>query len=297
MARPWMKFYPVDWRADPRLRMCSLAARGLWIDLMTYMHEGEPYGHLTIDGVATPTNSIAALVGRPVNEVGKALAELEARGVFDRAASGGIVSRRMVRDKVKADQDRANGKGGGNPNLRAPDNTGVNPADNAAVGGEDKAQTPDARVQKPETESVRARGARYAADFEEKFWQPYPRTPVMSKEEAWKAWRKLTDAEQAAAIAAVPRYAAWLRARPDHPTVHAVRFIAQRRFDGFGEPEQSADMTGTRIGGKVFVAAESPEAAAWAGHLASTGGNQLPAGRNGWWLDSRWPPSDPRSVT
>jgi hypothetical protein len=110
MARPWMKFYPVDWRAGPRLRMCSLAARGLWIDLITYMHEGEPYGHLTIDGVPPPTHAIAALVGRPVNEVSEALAELEARGVFDRAASGAIVSRRMVRDNVKSDQDRANDK-------------------------------------------------------------------------------------------------------------------------------------------------------------------------------------------
>jgi hypothetical protein len=150
MARPWMKFYPVDWRADPRLRMCSLAARGLWIDLMTYMHEGEPYGHLTIDGVPPPANGIAALVGRPVNEVGKALAELEARGVFDRAENGAIVSRRMVRDKAKDERDRANGKGGGNPKLRSPDNAGVNPPDNDRVGGEDKAQTPEARGQRGE---------------------------------------------------------------------------------------------------------------------------------------------------
>src|SRR5262249_55925288 len=103
MARPWMKFYATDWRADPRLRMGSLAARGLWIDPMTYMHEGEPYGHLTIDGVPPPAHAIAALVGRPVSEVAKALAELEARRVFDRAENGAIVSRRMVRDKERSD--------------------------------------------------------------------------------------------------------------------------------------------------------------------------------------------------
>ena len=57
MTKPWLKFYPADWRADPRLRMCSLAARGLWIELMSYMHEGEPYGHLTIDGVPPPTTA------------------------------------------------------------------------------------------------------------------------------------------------------------------------------------------------------------------------------------------------
>jgi hypothetical protein len=33
--RPWMKFYPADWRADPMLRVCSIGARGLWIELLS----------------------------------------------------------------------------------------------------------------------------------------------------------------------------------------------------------------------------------------------------------------------
>lgn len=129
--RPYMQFYCSDWRADPRLRMCSLAARGLWIDLISYMHEGEPYGHFTIDGVQPDLNGIAALVARPQREVTKALAELEARQVFSRTDNGIIFSRRMVRDKAKADRDRENGKGGGNPNLASPDKGGVNPPDKA----------------------------------------------------------------------------------------------------------------------------------------------------------------------
>src|SRR3954447_3880710 len=97
---PWMKFYPSDWRADPALRMCSLAARGLWVELIGYMHEGSPYGYLTINGVGPRIKDIAALVGRPVSETRKAIAELEARHVFSREAmQGTIYSRRMVRDK------------------------------------------------------------------------------------------------------------------------------------------------------------------------------------------------------
>lgn len=138
MKRPWLKFYPADWRADPRLRMCSLAARGLWIDLMTYMHEGEPYGHLTIDGLVPTVDAMAGLVGRPHREVIKALVELEARGVFDRGDKGVIISRRMVRDKARDDKHQANGKLGGNPNLKVQ----VNPPD--------KAQIPEARIQKEE---------------------------------------------------------------------------------------------------------------------------------------------------
>lgn len=145
MGKPWMKFYPADWRADPRLRMCSLAARGLWIDMISYMHEAEPYGHLLINGIAPSTEDIAALVGRPLGEVRKALAELEARQVFSRQDDGAMFSRRMVRDKAKADQDRENGKGGGNPELIGEDKGGVNPPD--------KAQKPEARYQNLESES------------------------------------------------------------------------------------------------------------------------------------------------
>ena len=134
--QPFMKWYPTDWRADPALRMCSLAARGLWIELIGYMHEGEPYGHLTINGVPPTIEDVAALVGRPMAEVRKAWSELEQRQVFSREGDA-IYSRRMVRDKAKAEKDRENGKGGGNPRLRVEDNGGVNP--------QDKAHIPEAR--------------------------------------------------------------------------------------------------------------------------------------------------------
>jgi len=125
VSQPWMKWYPADWRADPRLRMCSLAARGLWADLLSYMHEGTPYGHLTINGMTPSLADIAALVARPLAEVRKALAELEERQVFSREGET-IYSRRMVRDNQKATKDRESGKRGGNPALRK----GVNPPDN-----------------------------------------------------------------------------------------------------------------------------------------------------------------------
>lgn len=135
MSKPWLKFYPADWR-DIRLRQCSLAARGLWIDLMTYMHEAEPYGHLLFAGKVLSINELALQLARPAGEVKRAMAELEASGVFSKTDDGMIYSRRMVRDKAKAEQDRENGKGGGNPILL----TGVNPPD--------KAHIPESRIQK-----------------------------------------------------------------------------------------------------------------------------------------------------
>jgi hypothetical protein len=131
MNRPWMKYYPRDWRADPQLRMCSLAARGLWADLLGYMHEAEPYGYFLIDGKKPDINNIAALVGRPLSEVRKAMGELGEYGVFSLSENQIIYSRRMVRDAAKEERDRANGKGGGNPQLTGRHNGRVNPPDKA----------------------------------------------------------------------------------------------------------------------------------------------------------------------
>lgn len=104
-GKPWLKFYPRDWRAESRLRLCSLSARGLWIELIGYMHEAEPYGHLLIDGRSPEVEDLAALVGRPVTEVRKAMAELSDKGVYSRSG-GTIFSRRMMKDAERSEEGR-----------------------------------------------------------------------------------------------------------------------------------------------------------------------------------------------
>lgn len=132
--RPWLRFYPSDWRSDPRLRMCSLSARGLWIDLISIMHEAEPYGHLVIGGTVPKLPEIAVLVGRPVKDVATALSELTAFGVCSLGDNGEVFSRRMVRDRQREVALVIQGKRGGNPNLirrnRGEENPPVNPRPN-----------------------------------------------------------------------------------------------------------------------------------------------------------------------
>lgn len=148
---PWMKFYPADWRSDPRLRMCSLAARGLWIELLSYMHEADPYGHLVIAGTAPTENEISKLLSIRVPIVTRLCAELERFSVFSRTENGIIYSRRMVRDYEKSQQNQANGRRGGNPKIVKR----VNPLDN----GQDKAQKLEARSQTLEREVSSTAGA------------------------------------------------------------------------------------------------------------------------------------------
>lgn len=138
-----MKFYPSDWRSDPALRLCGLAARGLWIELLCIMHEADPRGFLLVNGSPLNERQVASLIGAPVKELAALLGELESAGVLSRNGAGVIFSRRIVRDAEKAATDKANGKLGGNPKLKGR----VNPPDNRSLNGVDKAQKPDARVE------------------------------------------------------------------------------------------------------------------------------------------------------
>ena len=146
--QPWLKFYASDWRSDQAVHSCSLAARGLWIDMLCLMFEAD--GSLRINNKPIGSKQLAQLVGVTQKECDALLNELSEFGVFSVDGDGAIYSRRMRRDITKAKKDKANGSSGGNPNLRKEDNPGVNPPlnPNSNRGDKrgDKAQKPEARV-------------------------------------------------------------------------------------------------------------------------------------------------------
>lgn len=145
MSNPWLKFYTSDWRSDPALRMCSMAARGLWIELVCLMHEAHPYGHLLVNGLSPTDTQLAVLVGAPSDQVSSLIGELEAAGVFSRTRAGVIFSRRLTRMAKKAATARNNGRKGGNPSLIK--ETENPPPDNPPDKDRDKTQKPEARSQ------------------------------------------------------------------------------------------------------------------------------------------------------
>lgn len=118
MKRPSFQFYPSDWLRDTALRTCSIGARGLWIDMICFMHEGNPYGHLKVGNkVILPVN-LASMVGATLTDVEAWLDELRLAGVYDLDSDGTIVSRRMIRDENLRNIRAASGKLGGNPALK-----------------------------------------------------------------------------------------------------------------------------------------------------------------------------------
>jgi hypothetical protein len=117
MKRPSFQFYPSDWLRDTALRSCSTGARGLWIDMICFMHEGSPYGYLKVaDKVILPSN-LARMVGESIEVVADWLIELQEAGVYD-MDNGAIFSRRMIRDEELRQKRAEGGKLGGNPNLK-----------------------------------------------------------------------------------------------------------------------------------------------------------------------------------
>lgn len=112
MKRPSFQFYPSDWRKDMALQSCSVAARGLWVDMLCIAHECEPYGHLTVNGRPMTAAQVGRHTGLTERECVKLIAELEDAGVFSRTDDGAIYSRRMVADEDLRQRRAKGGEGG-----------------------------------------------------------------------------------------------------------------------------------------------------------------------------------------
>ena len=73
MKRPSFQFYPADWRSNAKLRRCSEAARGAWMDVLCVLHDSDEYGV-----VRYPLTELARAAGVPL----RLLKELAAKDVL-----------------------------------------------------------------------------------------------------------------------------------------------------------------------------------------------------------------------
>jgi hypothetical protein len=121
MKRPSFQFYPSDWLRDTALRSCSIGARGLWMDMICFMHEGNPYGHLKVGNKVILASNLCGMVGSTLLDVEGWLDELKQAGVYGLADDGSMFSRRMIKDENLRNIRAAGGKLGGNPALKDKD--------------------------------------------------------------------------------------------------------------------------------------------------------------------------------
>jgi len=74
---PWFKFYTSDWLTEPALRMCSLTARGAWVDLICYMEKAGTYE------ITGSLLDIARMLGCEYDTAKAVIIELVEKGVCD----------------------------------------------------------------------------------------------------------------------------------------------------------------------------------------------------------------------
>lgn len=172
MNQPYMKFYIRDWVSDSQLRMVSMAARGLWLELLCIMHNAKRRGFLeSPNGNRIDSDCLVRLSGTDNRQFDGLMSELLEHGIPSVEQSTGIwYCRRMVRETSKREKCLVAGRRGGSPVLK------------------DFPKEEDIHI--PYTiyhTSLNRTG--YPADFPSEFdafWKFYPRK--MKKADAQKAW-------------------------------------------------------------------------------------------------------------
>lgn len=106
-ARPAFQFYPKDYRNDQNLAACSLAARGLWMEMLCIMFQAPQRGclvYLDAHDVVRPVEAsrLGRMVGCGVDEIQGLLDELKREGVCSVEPSNGVIYNRRMR--AEADQ-------------------------------------------------------------------------------------------------------------------------------------------------------------------------------------------------
>lgn len=110
---PYMRFFTSDWLGSTSLRRVSLAAKGVWIEMLCLMWANTPRGELSRRGKPESIEDIASMIHGDRAQVIAAIKELIEAEVADTREDGTIFSRRMVAD-VSLSESRADaGRRGG----------------------------------------------------------------------------------------------------------------------------------------------------------------------------------------
>jgi len=118
---PFLQLFVDDWLAEERLRICSLAARGLWIDMLCLMHKNTRRGFLgQANGQPMTAEQLSRLTGCSPAEVAHLSQELLTAGVASANEQGMVFSRRMVRDEEIRQVRQSAGKKGAEATNRLP---------------------------------------------------------------------------------------------------------------------------------------------------------------------------------
>lgn len=271
---PYFPFYPDDWLSDEKLRACTSAARGLWIDLLCLMHKNDRRGHLEIVGQPASHAQIARMTGRTPDEVASQLQELINAGVPSALDHGILFSRRMVRDEgIRQVRSRAGSEGGKAKAAKSGKTSGEHASKtlaNDVANSWQNSGSGSGSEYEQENDAQEDGGAGGRNGFES-FWEAYPRHRRVKKVQAQRSWDKIApDLDlQCLILDALERYkrteqwlkedgkyvphpTSWLNARrwEDEIVPDSPQGKHHERSNGAAEPSMRYDPV--RDGGKTL---------------------------------------------
>ena len=88
---PWGKWFWRDWMSDIGLQSCSLAAQGMWMNMLCVAGQSDPPGYVIIAGKPATDDDLAKLCRITLEEATKLRSELEDREIFSRNRNQAII--------------------------------------------------------------------------------------------------------------------------------------------------------------------------------------------------------------
>jgi hypothetical protein len=116
--KPWDKWFWQDWDSDKGLQACGLAAKGLWIEMLSIMAKSKSKGKLLDNESKMESKTLAKLVRSTPDAIDPLLAELKDHGVYSQDTDGIIFNRRMLRESHISEVRSEAGKLGGRPKSK-----------------------------------------------------------------------------------------------------------------------------------------------------------------------------------
>ena len=117
-TKAYLTFTPKSFILDAKLRRCSLAAQGLWLQLETLMHLATPIGELRrTDGNPMGDKDIAEEIGQDEDEIKTLLDELEDARCLSIGDDGLLFNLLLVRARELSETRKIAGSKGGRKTM------------------------------------------------------------------------------------------------------------------------------------------------------------------------------------
>jgi len=203
---PWIKWYWQDWKNEDGLQLVSLAAKGLWVVMLSVMANSRKKGFLLLGDKQMSVKDLSNLTRISEKETLDLLAELREKDVFSETSEGIIYNRRMAREAEISSVRAESGRHGGRPKSKMKAKLKQNESKVKAVC-ESKTKAPSASA------SVYASASIF---FEEGVWGGIRDDEISAWSDAYPACNVLGE---------LKKMAEWLKANPDKKKIKYRRFI------------------------------------------------------------------------